>query len=299
MVKKTIFIFSLLLISYTILIVYNPSISSSQNQNQDNIIKGQNYLYNNNEKEIKNVIVGTSLSCHINTNQIPKTYNLAFNGSSIYDGLNILIHKENVPKYVFIETNFIIIDMSQDLKEQLFNTYPFYSAKYLIALRQDKQPVPNMISKLSNIGDKIVIKHNEFMKKVVYKLNNHTVKIKVKSNTNDNIFNKMLSLQKKEYGKLNVKIKLHHKLDELTHYIAILRKKGAQIILFEMPINKELTFSKYALQIRNSIYNRFKQKSDIICFTDLNYETSDGLHLTGIESNEFTEIFKKKIQKYK
>lgn len=299
MVKKIIITFFILLISYTLILIFNPSISASQNQNQDNIIKGQNYLYNNNSKAIKYVIVGTSLSCHINTNQIPNTYNLAFNGSSIYDGLNILVHKESVPNYVFIETNFLVKDMSNELKEQLFNFYPFYSAKYLSSLRQDKQPVTYMISKLTIIGNKIVIKHNEFMKKVAYKLKNNSTKTKEKTNTNENIFNKMLNLQKKEFDQLNDKTILHKKLNELAHYIEILTKKGTKIILFEMPINKKLTFSKSAIEIRRNIENKLNATSEIINYVHLNYKTSDGLHLTENESNEFTEIFKKEILKHK
>jgi hypothetical protein len=156
-----------------------------------------------------------------------------------------------------------------------------------------------MISKLSNIGDKIVIKHNEFMKKVAYKLKNNSTKTKEKTNTNENIFNKMLNLQKKEFDQLNDKTILHKKLNELAHYIEILTKKGTKIILFEMPINKKLTFSKSAIEIRRNIENKLNATSEIINYVHLNYKTSDGLHLTENESNEFTEIFKKEILKHK
>jgi len=145
MIKKSLLIFIVLFISYTIFIMMNKQLTSSQHQWQDqwqeNILNAQNFLYNDTTKN-ENLIIGTSSSARIIMDSLPNFLNLSLPGQSIFDGLNILKHKIILPKNVYIEMNFPLIKESDKFSFALYFPVFFIIKKYVLSLRDDKQPIP-------------------------------------------------------------------------------------------------------------------------------------------------------------
>ncbi len=298
MIIKSLSITLFLSLVYSLFISYIPTPSASQNQNQDNLVKAQKYMYAEHVPE--NVIVGTSLSCHILTDSLPRFYNLSFNGSSIYDGLYVILRREHLPKNVFIETNLYLNNKSELLSSQLFDIYPFYLSKFSSIFRFEHQPIGKIIFSLNPIGDKIVVNHNNFMKRVKEKLSKETLINNKKGITQDvDLFDKMLLLEIEKYNQIFPMKIVSQKLNELDSIVKILHKKKVNVYFFEMPINFRLMKSKRFIFLNNKLRKKFSYNVDYIKTDTTRYITSDCVHLKPEESLKYTHFFKSQLQKRK
>ena len=296
MVKKAFIAGFIIFLGYSLYISNYKTYSASQNQNQDNLVKAQQYMYNDFVPE--NVIVGTSLSCHIHTESLKNFYNLAFNGSSIYDGLNVILNGNTLPQNVFIESNLYLNDKSDLLYSQLFDAYPFYASKFLPMLRVVNQPIGKLIYCMNPLGDRIVEKHNLFMKRLKQKLN-QSVDKNINTNKKTNVFKKMIAIESKKYSEFPSKFLVSKKIKVLDSIIDILYKKGVNVIFYEMPINHDLMKSKRTIQLRNDLKRMFRFKVKYFSLDMRKYITSDGVHLNPEESIRYTDFFQKQILKQK
>ena len=296
MILKTFITFLLFMGCYNILITKFSTPNASQNQNQDNLIKAQHYMFSNHTP--KNIIVGTSLSCHIKSDSLKDFFNLAFNGSSIYDGLNVIVNSSKYPKIVYIESNLYLNNKSVQLSNQLYNFFPYYSSKIFPIFRIVNQPIGKLIYLTNNIGNEFVISHNNFMEKLRTKIN-YEFPSNIKSlptQESVNIFNIMLKEQKKNYSKIPNLYKIKRKTKELKKIIKTLKLNGVKVVFFEMPINSALVNLPLSKTIRQKLYSSLK---DEVYFLDQDYSkyvTSDGIHLNEQESIKYTHFFKKQIK---
>jgi hypothetical protein len=140
MIKKTIYYALSLFLAYTIMIWFKPDWDTSQHQWQDNLIKAQQYIYENNDS-MQNVIAGSSLSTRLAMEKLPYMYNLSMGGQSIFDCLYIIAHKDILPKNVFIEMNFVFRKESNDFLSSFNSPVIMYSRKMIPSLRDENQPV--------------------------------------------------------------------------------------------------------------------------------------------------------------
>ena len=189
MIKKALYTFLILIVGYTLFVSYLAPKwwYASQHQWQDNVICAQHYLYGDKSK-IKNVILGSSLSCRIMADSLPDTYNLSLNGLSIFDGLNVLRHQANAPENVLIEMNVVVREASEEFNHALYSPFLYYPRKVMMSLREDKQPIaiigslPKLMKSMLNPQKAV---KNEFEKI---------------QETDDSFFNTMLEIQKKLYS---------------------------------------------------------------------------------------------------
>src|SRR5258706_16224197 len=77
---------------------------NGQYQYQENVIKGQRYLYDAETPE--NVVIGTSLSNRLLTDSLKNLYSLSLAGLNVFDGLHIVLAKKDIPKNIYIEFNY-------------------------------------------------------------------------------------------------------------------------------------------------------------------------------------------------
>ena len=295
MVQKSIITGFIIFLVYALFISNYKTYSSSQNQNQDNLVKAQQYMFANNVPE--NVIVGTSLSCHLHTDSLKNFYNLSFNGSSIYDGLNVILKGNKLPEKVFIETNLYLNNKSEQLSSQLYNLYPYYTSKIIPVFRYENQPIGKLVFCLNPIGDKIVLHHNNFMKRVKEKIElQRNLSVIKKKDIYLNVFNQMLNLQTENFKELPLKNEIIFKLKELKVIVSKLKNKGVEVVFFEIPINTDLSKSIRAILLRGKLTHFFLNKVRFIPLDTTKYITSDGLHLNGFESITYTKYFKGKIK---
>jgi hypothetical protein len=291
MLKKICLVAVLLFISYAVFVSsFAPKWwSASQNQWQANIIKAQKFICGNTDT-VEKVIVGTSLSYRLVMDSLPGTYNLSFSGQSIYDGLNILVHKEKIPT-IFIEMNVALFKENEDFTSALSSPVLFYPKKEIRALREDKQPI-------AIIGNKMSVDFmDHFIMKCKYFFHLQPQQSGEQANGNE-LFEKMLQLQVKEYSKIPDHQLVMECFNELERYIRILEQMGTRIVFFEMPVNKQLKQLPKAKMIRETFYNKFPEgKYMYIPMPDsIAFKTTDGVHLDEQEALTYTRYLKSKIK---
>jgi hypothetical protein len=283
MIKKIFFLFLILFGAYTLLIMLNPRSSASQHQWQENAIKGENYIYDKSDT-LRNVIVGSSLACRIITDSLPNAYNLAFAGQSVFDGLEILKHKQKLPANVFIETNKIFIDPNKEFTSSLFSPFSFILKKYCISLRSDKQPLAFIYPAVQNLFHK----------------NSSEAGMPGAEPKNSGVFNKMLAMQVEDFAIIPDSGYVTKQFALLSNYINDIKSKGVNIIFFEMPLNPNLTELQLAKFIRNGFYKHFPVNiNNYIKMPDCSgYVTTDGLHLNDADAVKYTKYFKEEMKRF-
>lgn len=288
MIKKTILTAFIFFVFYSFFVLYAPKWwYASQNQWQDNVIKAQEFIYNDNDT-IQNVIIGSSLSSRLITESFPHTYNLSFGGQSIFDGLKILTHKSYIPKNIFIEMNLVLRPESKEFTKSINSPILYYPRKYIFSLRENKQPIAVFgkisLATLVNLKS-ILITNLNYEKK-------NTIRNK---STNDNVlFSKTLALQIKDYSQEPSQEILDRSFEILSEYVKILKAKDVNVIFFEMPVNVKLENLPKAKVIRKTFYKYFPaSKYNYIPFPNsFKVETTDGIHLNEYEAIKYTTYFK-------
>lgn len=290
MIKKSIIFATFLLICWGLFINYKP-FSLSQHQWQDNVISAEKFIFD--IDSIDNLIIGSSLARRLQMDSLPDFYNLSLGGQSIFDGLNILRNKNNLPKNVYIETNVIVRGENSNFNDIVSSPILNALKDNSSVFRTDKQP-------LAYVGSRFVSPIlNGFFWKVIYRVRD---KIKLEFQRNDSIsfsksensiFNKMLDLQIKGYSQTIDTSMMDKRFEELKNHIEFLENRGVNVFFFEMPVNQQLIELNRAKYLRDRISNEFPNNNLIILPKNIEiYKTTDGVHLTGDESKIYTIYFK-------
>ncbi len=280
MIKKILIITALLFSLYTIFIFFKPrEYGVSQHQWQDNIIKAQKLVYDSKVK-YQTIIVGSSLSCRLVNDSIPNSYNLAFGGLGVYDGLSVLTHNKIWPKYILIESNLIMRKEDRNFTENINNPFFNYLKKKIITLREDKQPLAVLSSYILRFLD--LFQNKNIENKFHNTLPNKTL-----------MLNKLININKKYYDTVLSQLEIDEQINELKNFIKILEKNDVKVIFFEMPLNHKLENTYLTKKIRQVIKNRFPNYLYVHpCKTEL--ETTDGLHLTPNAASFYSGFLKSK-----
>lgn len=283
MIRKTILVFAVLFAVYTVILMLNPKFSVGQHQWQDNVIKGEKYIYNKTDSNY-NVITGSSLACRIRTNKLTNFYNLSFAGQSVFDGLEIIKNSKILPKTIFIETNIIFVAPNKEFTSSLFSPLSLIAKQYCISLRSDKQPLAFIFPEVQRI-----LKGGGSA---------NTAEINATA-TDTKLFTKMLSMQISNYSKIPDSVLANRQLNLLIDYVNYFKSKDVKIVFFEMPLNPVLVELPLAKFIRNKFNEHFptSQYSYIKLPDCSKYVTTDGLHLNDQEALIYTAYFKEELKK--
>ena len=274
MIKRTFVIFlSIIVIYYIILQFY--SFSACQSQEDENFYIAENYLYSN--TNYQNVIVGSSMSRRINFDSINEFYNLSFGGQSIYDGFEIILRSNKIPKKIYIEINTLNRFENNEFLDRLFNPFLYNIKDEINILRVDKKPCPIIVNQ--------IVKGIQASKK--RKIN--TI------NNDSTLKNAMLNIQKEKYASTLSKNELEKINNKIESYILKLKKKGIEIVFFELPINYKLSNTNKAIQIRKFVKQNFSETSFVELAIE-DFQTTDGIHLGKEESQKYLDLFTKAIK---
>jgi hypothetical protein len=287
MIRKVLIISFSLLVFYSLFLWIYPGISTSQNQNQDNIIKAQQYM-NALPHHYCNVIVGSSLSTRLIEDSIPGIYNLSFGGLSIYDGLKIIQKTIEKPEIVFIEMNILQRDESATFVNELFNPVNYYSVKYIPLLREDKKPISFLVTRITDFI--------QTLRRPDVKIKQHEVKQKSKE-INLEVFEGMLNSKISEFSHNPDTMMIAQRMNKLRRYVGSLENKGIKIVFFEMPVNYQLEKLNIPVAFRNAFYVNFpKSKYLYVDLPNTRFTTTDGMHLPEDEALKYTLYFKSKVK---
>jgi hypothetical protein len=284
MIKKTFLVTIILLLAYAAFIKWKPNMLASQHQWQDNIIKAQTFVYERTDTN-RNVIVGSSLSCRIIMDSLVGYTNLSLAGQSIFDGLNIVDHKEKMPQKIFIETNVVMRGLDEGFNNSLFNPFFFQVRKYVPSLRDGRQPIAVAGIRATNIISRIISKVKPTKTVAVNGVSNQE---------SDKLFNKLLNDEIAYYSEPPKPEKLKQVFDLLKTAVDKLEKKGVKIVFFEMPVNKSLCNLPLANSIRKNFELYFPaSKHSYMPMPDCSpYKTTDGIHFNKEDAVRYTIHFK-------
>lgn len=290
MIKKTIISAFIFLLLYAIFVMVRP-LGTSQHQWQDNIIKAQRFIYADDVPQ--SVIVGSSLSCRLVMDNLPQMYNLSFQALTIYDGLPVLVHKEKLPKNVFIEMNVALRKESNNFSSTLNNPILYNVRKRFLFLRDEYQP-------MGVLGSASIRFVNKVMSELRSISPNKATSDAQNFKKNEGLFLKLLNAQIESYSKKPEQKLLDERFNNLAGYVAELGKKGVQVIFFEMPVNGKLCDLPKARIIRETFYKDFPPaKYRYISMPACSeYETTDGVHLGHEEAERYTAYFRAQAGKY-
>jgi len=292
MIKKTILTAVTLFTIYSIYVAFFAPKwwHAAQHQWQENIIKAQNFLYNESDT-IQNVIIGSSLANRLIMDSLSKTYNLSFSGQSIFDGLNILTRKSKKPKNIFIEMNIVLRPEDKKFTQSLNSPILYYPREMIVSLREDKQPIAILpvagLELFSAVFNKpLFAKHNR----------EKSNKTEIKSSDENRLFSKMLNLQIKDYSKEPDQEILDNSFNSLKEYVVKIEGNDTNIVFFEMPVDNRLKNLPQAQTVRETFMKFFPptRYSYILLPDSSKYETTDGVHLTKEEARRYTIYFKSK-----
>ena len=291
MIKKTLLVFIILFALYSGIVLLNPKMGATQHQWQENVVKGEKYIYNTNDS-IHSVILGSSLASRIVMDSLPGFYNLAFAGQGILDGLEILKSSGKYPKNIFIETNSILGEKDKGFITTLFSPLSFYPKKYCPSLRSDKQPLAMIFPMVQQMLHKKA-DTKEYETKPVSSDPKEQAQAAA-------IFNKVLQIEIDFYEQQPDTVYLTKQFAQLKELLDDLNGKNVNVIFFEMPLNPKLVELPMSTGIRKWFYTLFPEKEyNYIKVPDCSgYVTTDGLHLNEQEALVYTTYFKEAVKTY-
>ena len=261
---------------------------SLTHQYQDNVNKTQQYIYRN---SIDTVMVGTSLSAHIIADSIPMVTSLSFGGCSVEDGLRIILYKKYTPKYILVESNYILKNANSALLSGMTEGPMPILRKWIPSLREKYEPI---------------CLYNSFFDYFDYHFLGLVAYYNNKNEQNVNIDNTqkrdrlLLEIGRRlEEDKVLTPIELKDRINIIKQLTAELEEKGAKIVFFEMPINKKLAHLKRDIQTRDILHKEFPANKYLYLPSDTaKYQTTDGIHFNNDDSKRFSHYFQTVLNKY-
>lgn len=276
MIKKIIIVVLLLTIFYNILIIIIPiNFDTSQNLWNENLIKAQRFYFD--EKDYDYIFVGSSLSSKINLENLNNSFNLSFGGMGVLDGLNILKDKSKQPQYLLIEINYILRNKDQSLEKLFSSSLKLFLLNYIPSFRDEYQP-------LGVLGGLIKV--------AISKIEHYfSPDISPEKITDTIAFSEALKYQISINKDIPDRSLLEKRFLELKNIINFLEAKGVKVVFYEMPRNRKLYYLNYPESIRKKFLEVFPPQNYNYIFPESpeSYITTDGLHLTEIESQNYTK----------
>jgi hypothetical protein len=280
MIKKILIVASFLFVGYTIFIYARKPSHISQNQWQANMVRMQDFQYGN--YTAKYVVVGTSLANRVFLFDTPEDYyNLALDGGTIYDGLEIISKKKTMPEWILIETNTIANYAISDMVKTAHLPGLSVIKRYILPLQERYQPVSIITPLLVKIYNSI----NSIFSPVHHASDpppRPGIADKNKSSSKPAVQN-VPAVQSKTLNKSAENKELVTALTHLDGYIDYFKKNNVRIIFFEIPHDQSPQGAPppHVVQLRGAIRERYAPGTcDYISIPEgEKYETTDGLHL--------------------
>lgn len=254
MIKKTIIFFFSFALCYSLLISFIPNKGIGTHQWQENQIRAHQFLY---EISHDTVIVGTSLSARILLDSLKNVSSCAFSACVVEDGLRLILSKKVMPRYVLVETNYILRPSNEELvKVNTQGPLPFLR-NYIPMLREQNSPI-SLVGRI-------------FMQKALAPAD--TVDMKRLGSCIENRIND-------DGTHLLTPTQVSQRIETVMSLIRQIESQGARIVFFEMPLNEHLKHVRSNDQTRDAVYKAFPHDKYIYLPNDTsNYLTTDGEHL--------------------
>lgn len=273
MIKKSIAAFIILVVLHLCFVLIHPSMGMATHQWQDNVIKTQQFIYAENADTI---MVGTSLSARIIRDSIPFVKSVSFGGCAVEDGLNLILAKREVPRYVLVETNLILNPGNDELVSKHTKGVVPVIKRWIPSLREQYEPICLFASlMLKSTG-------------INAQAGNTTV--------DPDLLDKSVQRWKEEDTLVPDEL-VERRINAIKELINNLEAKGTRFIFFQMPVNERLLRLKSFEQTREALQREFPVDQYVYMPSDTaSYLTTDGVHLDYEGQKRFSHYFKENLE---
>ena len=274
MIKKSITAFVILVVLHLCFVLIHPSMGMATHQWQDNVIKTQQFIYAENADTI---MVGTSLSARIIRDSIPFVKSVSFGGCAVEDGLNLILAKREVPRYVLVETNLILNPGNDELVSKHTKGVVPVIKRWIPSLREQYEPICLFASlMLKSTG-------------INAQAGNTTV--------DPDLLDKSVQRWKEEDTLVPDEL-VERRINAIKELINNLESKGTRFIFFQMPVNERLLRLKSFEQTREVLQREFPVDQYVYMPSDTaSYLTTDGVHLDYEGQKRFSHYFKENLER--
>lgn len=261
--RRVLIYFSLLLISYVLLIqLWAPAIPVSENQETNNIIRAEHLIYN---EQPDAIMVGSSLIGEFyRYSNAESIYFLPQAGGSAIEGLDLLRLKEIAPQVILIETNALYVSRRPEFASKLNEGVAASLAESLLAFRTQYRPTNIFLSIFHRL------KHSGGESAPHKKVNKMALDLRLQN------LGEMYA-EPKDWSDYDESLK--HVLDHILYF----KGQGCRVVIVEFPIHPELIETRFHSERREKLFKQF-EAVDITIIDLNNYdraEFTDGIHFSG------------------
>jgi hypothetical protein len=240
------------------------------------------------------------LSSRIVSSELGNYYNLAFGGGGIFDGLNILKRKENIPKNIYIEMNTVLRPENTELNKSVSSVVFFNLKKKSPVFLEDKKPLAIVgyyllgFIRIINFESKTTVEKRGEVEET--NIEESILTNGEEGNPEESLFTKMKKIHSESYEIIPDSVEMSKVFVTLKRDVKALQERGCKVVFFEVPVNYDLTLLPRANVIREMFFEEFPMKSNAyILLPSTKYISSDGLHLGVEEAMHYTDYFRSQI----
>lgn len=272
MIKKSFLSFLVMFGIHAVVTYLLPSLGMATNQWQDNMVKAQHFLY---DEDADTAMIGTSLSARILPDSIPSVRSVAFGGCAVEDGLRLILSKPKVPHCVLVETNLFLRNGNEELVEKMTKGIIPQVKRWIPSLRESNEPIcllSGLMIKAAGINPQAAAMTVD-MEQLKESIKRHLADDKSLSET-----------------------ELAQRMETIKPLLIQLEQKGTKLIFFEMPIHQELYHLKELEQTRQAVRKAFpKTRYAYLPNDTTTYLTTDGLHLDYEGQQRYSHFIKQAL----
>ena len=274
MVKKSILVCTVLLCLHAAWVACFPERGVPTHQFQDNVVKVQRFLY----AESPYVLVGTSLSARILKDSIPEVTSIAFGGSSVENGLRLVLCKPAAPRVLFVETNLLLRESDADFIDRAVAPIPYMVKRVFPSLREQYQPIclfADVMLGATGVNPQrgAATVNREFLERCIQ----------------DALVADTVCSSDRAHGRMEL----------IASLLSAIEAKGSRLVFFEMPVNPRLEGMASFRQVRELVEERFPRARYAYMPRDTAaYLTTDGMHLDYEGQCRFSSYFKNNVRGY-
>lgn len=272
MIKKSFLSFLVMFGIHAVVTYLFPSLGMATNQWQDNMVKAQHFLY---DEDADTAMIGTSLSARILPDSIPSVRSVAFGGCAVEDGLRLILSKPKVPHCVLVETNLFLRNGNDELVDKMTKGIIPQVKRWIPSLRESNEPIcllSGLMIKAAGINPQAAAMTVD-MEQLKESIKRHLADDKSLSDT-----------------------ELAQRMETLKPLLIQLEQKGTKLIFFEMPIHQELYHLKELEQTRQAVRKAFpKTRYAYLPNDTTTYLTTDGLHLDYEGQQRYSHFIKQAL----
>lgn len=278
------------LIAYQLLIWVNlVSPSPGISQRQENIIKGQRYLYQKNTPN-SIVMIGSSITGAIKVKNFGvQVTNIAMAGSNSKTGLELIKLKSTLPSLLLIEINETI---SKEIDRQLIDSvhHPILDSIrfYLPMFREEYKPISVLIESLKQTAQS---------ERQIAEVAEPAMPI-ANPGFRERFIATMAETQQEKFSEEAIQ-DLQQESKLIQQQIATLQKNGVRVILFNLPTESRLENTPRRQQIKELMRTFFppEQFEWLPEPPSREWKTSDGIHLLPSDAQVYAEFIKAQLIK--